>query len=268
MTQEAANLTRALKGDAKVQGDWGEMQLEQILERSGLQKGIHFETQASYKQGDEEGGGQLRPDVVVHLPNQRHLVIDAKVPLRAYERYSSAETAEERKQALAEHLQATRNHIKGLHLKHYEGITGINTLDYVFLFIPIEPAFLLALKEDPDIFKEAYEKNLIPVSPSTLIVNLRTINNLWRIDSQNKNAQIIAEEAGKLHDKFVGFLNSLEEIGKNLDRAQRAYEGAHKQLSSGSGNLVGKAGALKKLGAKTKKSLPESLLELGQEDLS
>lgn len=253
MSQEALNLTRALKGDSKARGNWGEVILERVLEESGLRKGHEYETQTSYT---EQDGRRLQPDVVVHLPDDKDIVIDAKVSLVAYEQYVRAEDESERKAALQAHVRSLKQHIDGLSLKSYEHIEGINTLDFVLIFVPIESAFMAAFDSDPELFRIAYEKNIIVVSPTTLLATLRTVQSIWRHEHQNRNAETIAREAGGLHDQFVLMLNSLEDVGKHLDRSREAYEKTLDRISRGRGNLVRRVEKLEKLGAKVKRSLP------------
>ncbi|WP_372748901.1 DNA recombination protein RmuC [Litorivivens sp.] len=253
MSQEALNLTRALKGDSKARGNWGEVILERVLEESGLRKGHEYETQASFT---EQDGRRLQPDVVVHLPDDKDIVIDAKVSLVAYEQYVRAEEEAEKKAALQTHVRSLKQHIDGLSLKSYEHIEGINTLDFVLIFVPIESAFMAAFDSDPELFRVAYEKNIIVVSPTTLLATLRTVQSIWRHEHQNRNAETIAREAGGLHDQFVLMLSSLEDVGKFLDRSREAYEKTLDRISRGRGNLVRRVEKLEKLGAKVKRSLP------------
>ncbi|MBB3046657.1 DNA recombination protein RmuC [Litorivivens lipolytica] len=255
MSAEAVNLTRALKGDSKVRGNWGEVILERVLEESGLRKGHEYETQTSFTEHD---GRRLQPDVVVRLPDEKDIVIDAKVSLVAYEQYASAEDETERKQALQAHVRSIKQHIDGLSLKSYEHIAGINSLDFVLIFVPIESAFMAAFDADPELFRTAYEKNIIVVSPTTLLATLRTVQSIWRHEHQNRNAEAIASEAGGLHDQFVMMLSSMEDIGKHLDRSREAYEKTLDRISRGRGNLVRRVEKLEKLGAKTKRSLPKN----------
>jgi DNA recombination protein RmuC len=260
VSSDAASLANALKGDNKQQGNWGEFVLEKLLEDSGLSKGREYETQVALK--DEEGK-RRNPDVIIHLPEGRDIIIDAKVSLIDYERYFHAEEAESRNQSLNQHLNSLRTHIKGLSVKNYEKLENVNSLDFVLIFIPVESAFMLALDNDPDIMREAYDKGIILVSPSTLMVTLRTIKNLWRYADQNINAQQIAEKAGALYDLFVLHVEALEDIGKHLDKSKDAYDTAFKRLSTGRGNLVKRSEELKTLGAKTKKALADKLLPPG-----
>lgn len=265
MSEDAVNLTRALKGDKKTQGNWGEVVLERVLEESGLRKGHEYDTQVSAR-SDE---GQLRlPDVVVRLPEEKDIIIDSKVSLVDYERYVSSEDEEERAQALSAHVQAVRRHISSLSLKEYEKLEGLRSLDFVLLFIPIESAFMAAFDSDPDMFRVAYDKHIIVVSPTTLLATLRTVQTIWRYEHQNKNAEKIARQAGSLHDQFALVLESLEDIGKHIDRAQDSWEKTRNRMSSGRGNLVKRVQDLEKLGARTKKKLPSTLVETDVEDNS
>lgn len=261
IANDAAKLADALRGDNKAQGNWGEMVLERLLEDSGLSEGREYSTQASSRDSD----GRLRyPDVVVHLPEGRDVVIDSKVTLTDYERYYHAEDELQRKTYLNQHLQSLRNHVRGLSLKEYQSLPGVNSLDFVLIFVPIEAAFILAIDNDADLIRDAYQRNIIIVSPSTLMVTLRTIKNLWRYADQNSNAVDIATKAGALYDQFVLFVEALEDVGKHLDKSREAYKTAHKRLSSGNGNLVRRVEQVKQLGAKAKKSLPASLVESSQ----
>lgn len=260
VSSDAASLANALKGDNKQQGNWGEFVLEKLLEDSGLSKGREYETQVNLKDDD---GKRRNPDVIIHLPEGRDIIIDAKVSLIDYERYFHADEDESRNQSLNQHLNSLRNHIKGLSVKNYESLENVNSLDFVLIFIPVESAFMLALDNDPDIMREAYDKGIILVSPSTLMVTLRTIKNLWRYADQNINAQQIAEKAGALYDLFVLHVEALEDIGKHLNKGKDAYDTALKRLSTGRGNLVKRSEELKTLGAKTKKALSDKLLPSG-----
>jgi DNA recombination protein RmuC len=257
ISSEAASLANALKGDNKQQGNWGEFVLEKLLEDSGLSKGREYETQVALK--DEEGK-RRNPDVIIRLPEGKDIIIDAKTSLLNYERYFNADNEQQRQEFLKNHLNSLRAHIKGLDIKNYEKLETINSLDFVLIFIPVESAFMLALDNDPDIMREAYDRGIILVSPSTLMVTLRTIKNLWRYADQNINAQQIAEKAGGLYDLFVLHVEALEDIGKHLDKSKDAYETAFKRLSTGRGNLVKRSEELKLLGAKTKKAIADKLL--------
>ena len=257
ISADAVSLANALRGDNKQQGNWGEFVLEKLLEDAGLTNGREYETQVALK---DEQGQRRNPDIIVHLPEGRDIIIDAKVSLSDYERYFHAEDEVTRQHCLTQHLNSLRNHIKGLSIKDYESLEGVNSLDFVLIFVPVESAFMLALDSDPDMMRDAYDKGIILVSPSTLMATLRTIKNLWRYADQNRNAQLIADKAGALYDQFVLHIEALEDIGKHLDRSKEAWDTAHKRLSSGRGNLVRRTEELKQLGAKTKKSLPEQML--------
>jgi DNA recombination protein RmuC len=257
ISADAVNLANALKGDNKQQGNWGEFVLEKLLDDSGLTKGREYETQVALK--DEEGN-RRNPDVIIRLPEGKDIIIDAKASLTDYERYFHAQDEQSQQLCLKQHLNSLRSHIKGLNVKNYEQLENVNSLDFVLIFIPVESAFMLALDNDPDIMREAYDKSIILVSPSTLMVTLRTIKNLWRYADQNINAQQIAEKAGALYDLFVLHVEALEDIGKHLDKSKDAYEIAFKRLSTGRGNLVKRSEELKTLGAKTKKALADKLL--------
>lgn len=257
ISEDAVNLTRALKGESKTQGTWGEVILERVLERSGLKKGSEYEVQASHT---SEEGKRQQPDVVVHLPEGKDVIIDAKVSLTAYEGFSSEEDEDRKVELLKQHLQSIRTHIKTLSAKDYHRLEGIQSLDFVMMFLPVEAAFTLAIQEDNTLFTEAFEKNIVLVGPSTLLATLRTIQNIWRYEHQNRNALEIADRAGRLYDKFVGFTKELEEIGQRIGQSQDAYDRAQKQLSSGRGNLVGQVEKLKTLGARASKQLPDKLL--------
>jgi len=253
ITQDAKNLTNALKGENKTQGNWGEIVLERILEESGLREGMEYQTQGSFK-GEE--GNTLRPDVIIHLPQEKDIVIDSKVSLVAYERFMSADDPSEKEAALKQHLSSINAHIKGLSEKKYEKLEGIHTLDFILLFMPIEGAFLLALEQDGSFFSRAYEQNIMIVSPSTLLVTLRTIEHIWRTERQEQNAQEIARQAEALYDKFVAFVEDLNKIGDQIGKTQESYEKALNKLSTGKGNLLRRVETMKKLGLKPKKSLP------------
>lgn len=255
---EADNLTRALKGENKTQGNWGEVILERVLEKSGLEKGREYEVQVSLK--DDEGG-RNQPDVIVQLPEGKHIIIDSKVSLKDYEAYFSTDDEKLRAQHLRQHILSIRGHIKGLSAKHYQDLKGVRTLDFVLLFLPVEPAFTLAVQHDDSLFTEAFAQNIILVGPSTLLATLRTIQSIWRFEYQNKNALAIAESAGKLYEQFLAFTQELDRIGEHLDKGHLAWENACKRLSHGRGNLVRQVENLKKLGAKTSKALGERWLE-------
>jgi len=262
MSDEARSLTNALKGDSKIQGDWGELVLESILESSGLRKGEEYLVQDSHTQAD---GGRLQPDVIVKLPEGRHLVIDSKVSITAYARHTEAGDDAIAKQELLAHIQSIRQHIQGLSAKNYSGIADLSTVDFVLMFIPIEPAFLSALKAAPNLYQEALAKNIVLVCPSTLMATLRTVAHLWRQDQQNKNAMEIARQCANLYDKFVGFVEDLEQIGKRLDQAQSSYHDAFNKLKSGKGNLIKAAERVKELGVKPNKVIASNLLKHEEE---
>lgn len=256
--EDAVNLAQALKGNTKAQGNWGEVVLERLLEESGLQKGREYDTQVNFTGND---GSRLMPDVIIHLPENKDIVIDAKCSLVDYEKYCSSDDDHERKQYLAAHINSLRSHIKGLSIKNYEKIEGIKALDFVFIFIPIEAAFMLALQHEPALYREAYDRHIVLVSPTTLLATLRTVENIWRYEKQNKNAERIAKEAGALHDQFVLLLDSLDAIGNSINKTQEAYNKARERLHSGRGNLVKRVDDIRRLGAKTKKSIAGHLLE-------
>jgi DNA recombination protein RmuC len=258
MTKEAQNLTKALKGETKTQGNWGEMILESILEKSGLVKDREYTLQMSLT---TEDGKRYQPDVVINLPDSKHIVIDSKVSLNAYERFSSAENDEDRSSAVRDHLLSVRKHIRELGEKNYQSLYQIQSLDFVLLFIPIEPAFALAVQSEAQLFNEAFERNIVIVSPSTTLATLRTIASIWRQENQNRNALEIARQGGALYDKFTGFVDDLISLGNKMKDSQKAYEGAMNKLSQGAGNLVKRTEELKKLGAKATKNLPQSLLD-------
>lgn len=248
---DANNLTKALKGDSKKQGNWGEVILERVLERSGLVKGREYRIQASLSSTE---GARLQPDVIVDLPDEKHLIVDAKISLVAYERMMSAEAEEEKLLNLKQHLLSIKSHIDGLASKNYQNLYQINSPDFVLLFMPIESSFSLTVQADHELFNYAWDRKVVIVSPTTLLATLRTIASIWKVDRQNKNVFEIAEEAGALYDKFVGFLEDMEKIGKHIDLTQKAYDDAFKKLQYGNGNLIGKVEKIKKLGAKTKSS--------------
>ncbi|MEJ2415084.1 MAG: DNA recombination protein RmuC [Sulfurimonas sp.] len=253
LASEAINLTKALKGENKTQGNWGELVLEKILEQSGLRKGVEYELQATFK---NEENKLYRPDVIIHMPGDRDIVIDSKVSLTAYERFMSSEEESEKKQALKEHIVSISTHIKELSDKSYEKLEGVRSLDFVLLFMPIEGAFLLALESDGEFFKRAYDQNILVVSPSTLLVTLRTIEHIWRTQRQEEHAQKIAAEAEAMYDKLVLFLDEMKNIGNQIQKTHDSYEKAMNRLSSGRGNVIKRAQNIVELGIKTKKELP------------
>lgn len=252
MSRDAINLTRALKGENKTQGNWGEFILESVLEKSGLMKDREYFVQVSLT---DEDGNRLQPDVVVKLPEDKSIVIDSKVSLNAYERLSSAETDAEIEAARKEHLLSVRNHLKGLSGKNYQKLHGVKSLDFVLLFIPIEPAFATAVQLDPAIFQEAFDKNIVIVSPTTLLATLRTIASIWRQEHQNRNALEIAKKGGDMYDKFAAFAEDLIKLGTQMDTSKKTYDEAMKKLSTGTGNLVKRAADLKKLGVNSGKNI-------------
>lgn len=252
LSQDATNLTNALKGDNKTQGNWGEIILERILEESGLRKGIEYKTQSTLESDEAK---VYRPDVIIHMPNKRDIVIDSKVSLVAYEKFMSEDDEELKARALKEHLQSIKNHTKELSYKEYNKLQGINTLDYVLLFMPIEGSFLVALTQDADFFQYAYDKNILVVSPSTLMVTLRTIEHIWRTQQQQDNAQKIAAEAEAMYDKLVGFVDEMSNVGSQIQKTQDSYDKAMKRLSSGRGNIIKRAENMKDLGLKPSKQL-------------
>jgi DNA recombination protein RmuC len=257
ISDEANNLTKALKGDVKKQGNWGEMILERILERSGLTEGREFRKQESVL---SENGQRFQPDVVIHLPDQKHIVVDSKVSLVAYERLVNSDGEQQRAAFVKEHLLSVRSHIKILSEKHYQHSQGFNSPDFVLLFIPIESSFSIAVQEDQDLFSYAWDNKVVIVSPSTLLATLRTIASIWQQENQNRNALEIARQSGALYDKFVAFISDMESIGKGLESTRKIYEQASNKLYTGSGNLVKRAETIRKLGAKTTKELPQGLL--------
>lgn len=260
--RDALNLTKALKGQTRTQGVWGEMVLERILTQSGLERGLEYEVQAVTR---NEDGRKCIPDVIVRLPDDRAVIVDSKVSLTAYERSVAAETDGDRTGALRAHVKSVRAHVLGLAAKKYETVVGAHTLDFVLLFIPVEPAYLAAVREDPELFQEAYDRNIILVCPSTLMMSLRTIQNIWRYEHQSRNAREIATRAAGLYDRFVNFTASLEEVGRHLDKARNSYATARKRLVSGRGNLVRTVESFRELGVAPRKTMGQSLRE-GTED--
>ena len=249
---DAVNLTKALKGQNKTQGDWGEMILSSILDQTGLRAGKEYTIQGSFNDVD---GKKLRPDVIVHLPSKKDIIIDSKVSLNSYVNYSKTDDESQKEIASKELVKSITAHIKGLSLKRYEELEGVRTLDFVLLFIPIEGAFILATSTDDSLFKMAFEHNIMLVSPSTLYVTLRTIENIWRNEHQNENAQLISKKAADLYDKFAGFVTDIEDIGINLNRTQKSYDSAMNKLSSGNANLIKRAEEFLDLGVKPKKQI-------------
>ena len=260
---DANNLTKALKGDNKKQGNWGEVILERVLESSGLVKDREYRTQASLNNAE---GARLQPDVVIDLPDNKNLIVDAKISLVAYEKMVSAESEEEKINFLKQHIASVKAHIDGLASKNYQNLYQINSPDFVLLFMPIESTFSITIQADTELFNYAWNKKVVIVSPTTLLATLRTIASIWKVDRQNKNVFEIAEEAGALYDKFVGFLEDMDKIGKHIGMTQKAHEDAFKKLQYGSGNLIGKVEKIKKLGAKTKSNKQIDSKFLGEED--
>ncbi len=254
VSEDANNLTKALKGDVKKQGNWGEVILERVLERSGLTKGQEYEREEVV---DGAESNRLRPDVIIHLPDNKHIIVDSKVSLVAYERYMSAETEEHQLQYMKEHVASLRNHVKLLSEKNYQNAQNLNTPDFVLMFLPIEASFSVAVQADGELFSFAWEKKIVIVSPTTLLATLRTISSIWKQENQTKNAQEIARLSGTLYDKFVGFAEDMEKIKVNIDRTSKSYDDAMKKMKDGTGNIVRTAEKIKELGAKTTKSLPQ-----------
>jgi DNA recombination protein RmuC len=264
ISADAVNLTNALKGESKTQGTWGEVILESILEKSGLVKGREYQTQVSLKADD---GSRAQPDVIVHMPENKHIIIDAKVSLKAYEALCSEDDPLRREELLKQHVQSLRSHVKNLSSKDYQNLMTLNSLDFVLLFMPVEAAFSVAVQQDGELFTSAFEKNIILVGPSTLLATLRTIQNIWRYEHQSQNAIEIANRAGALYDKFVAFVVDLEEIGSRIEATQKSYDKAHNKLISGKGNLVTRIEKLKLLGARaTKKQADQVLLQAGVDE--
>lgn len=259
MSKDAKNLTKALKGESKKQGVWGEMVLESVLENSGLRLGKEYEREVSLEH--ESDGSRYRPDVVVHLPDNRDIIIDAKTSLTAYERYASAESEEQRDLFVIEHLSSMKKHIKELSNKDYTNLKGVKTLDFIFMFIPIESALLMAMEYDGLLFDHAFKRNVILVGPTTLMVSLRAVENSWKYERQQRNAQEIAKRAGLLFDKFAGFIESVEKLGNQITTVQKTYDETFSKLHSGSGSITSQFQKLQKLGAANSKNLPEHMLE-------
>ncbi|MEO8235200.1 MAG: DNA recombination protein RmuC [Flavobacterium sp.] len=257
MSKETLNLTKALKGDSKMQGNWGELVLERVLEKSGLEKGREYEVQQSFTTAE---GNRVFPDVVINLPDGKKMIVDSKVTLTAYERYINEDNEELKAQHLKDHVLAIKRHVEQLGDKNYHDLYQIESPDFVLLFIPMEPAFALALNEDTTLYNKAFEKNIVIVTPSTLLATLRTIDSMWANQKQQENALEIARQAGALYDKFEGFVADLIKIGKKIDESKVEYSGAMNKLVEGKGNLITSVEKLKKMGAKAKKSLPENII--------
>lgn len=262
ITQEAENLTKALKGDSKMQGNWGELVLERVLEKSGLEKDREYSVQQSFVRQD---GSRVMPDVIIHLPDGKKMVVDSKVSLTDYERYTNAEE-EDKPKFLKDHINSLRRHVEQLSAKKYEDLYEMESPDFVLMFVPIEPAFAIAINEDNSLYNKAFEQNIVIVTPSTLLATLRTIDSMWSNEKQQRNAIEIAKQAGALYDKFEGFVSDLTKVGKKMDEAKTEYRGAMNKLVEGRGNIVTTIEKLKKMGAKAKKSLPEPILKRAHED--
>ncbi|CDH06446.1 DNA recombination protein RmuC [Xenorhabdus bovienii str. oregonense] len=258
MAKEAINLTKALKGDNKMQGDWGEMVLARVLESSGLREGYEFHTQVNIK---TENGERFQPDVIVHLPQEKDVIIDAKMSLIAYERYFNSDDDTQQAQALQEHINSIKGHIRGLSRKDYQQLPGLRSLDYVLMFIPIEPAYLVALNQAPELLDEALKHNIMLVSPSTLLVAVRTINNLWRYEYQSQNARLIADKATRMYDKMRLFVDDMQGLGHSLNKAQESYHLAMKKLAEGRGNLISQAEGFRDLGVDVKRPIDSQLID-------
>ncbi len=260
ISEEAHNLTRALKSDTKKQGNWGEMVLERLLERSGLSKGEEYLVQESYR---NDKGELIRPDVIIRLPENKHIIIDSKVSIVAYEAFVNAESEESKAKYIKAHVDSVREHVRLLAEKSYQLTEKLDTPDFVLLFMPLESAFSLAVQQQSDLFTYAWERKIVIVSPTTLLATLMTVGSIWKHEKQTRNAIEIASEGGKLYDKFVAFLEDLENLGKQISRVHKTYDEAHSKLKSGRGNIIGKVEKLKKLGAKTAKDIPLDILEPG-----
>lgn len=258
ITQETSSLTMALRGDSKIQGDWGELVLERILEASGLRKGDEYLTQKSHK---SEEGDRYRPDVIINLPEEKHVVVDSKVSLKSYDLHCSSESNLDRKKLLKEHIKSIDKHIDDLGGKHYSKLKGVNSPEIVFMFVPIEPAYILAMQSDPELLSRAWKKGVAIVTATTLLTSLKTVASIWRLEKQNKNALKIATEGSKLYDKFVGFLDDFEKIGTTFDTGQKQYIAAMGKLKNGSGNVFRKMELLRELGASPNKRIKTELLE-------
>jgi len=252
-----------LKGDVKKQGNWGEVILERVLERSGLTKGVEYEMQYSVKSNE---GDVLRPDVVIRLPENKHIIVDSKVSLVAYEQFVSADLPEEKEKYLKAHVESIRNQIKGLGEKSYQNADGIDSPDFVLLFMPIEPAFSAAVQLDMELFNFAWERKIVLVSPSTLLATLRTVSSVWKHEKQTQNALEIARQGGEMFDKFSAFLRDMESIGEQIDKLEKVFGEAKKKLSDGKGNLINRARKLEQLGAKASKAFPATFLTNDNED--
>ena len=265
MSKEAINLTKALKGDSKTQGNWGELILERVLEKSGLEKDREYVLEKSFNTNDENKI-RLRPDVIINLPDSKKMIVDSKVSLTAYEQYANSDNDDEKAQFLKEHIASLNRHVTQLSEKKYEDIYEIESPDFVLLFVPVEPAFAVAINEDEQLYNKAFEKNIVIVTPATLLATLRTIDSMWQNEKQQRNAIEIARQAGALYDKFEGFVTDLTKVGKKMDEAKTEYKGAMNKLVEGRGNLITSVEKIKKLGAKAKKSLPQNIIERADDD--
>lgn len=258
---DATNLTKALKGDTKMQGNWGEVILDRVLEASGLVEGDSYIKQGKNMNLMDEAGNRFQPDVIVHLPENKHLIIDSKVSLIAYERLVNSISEEDKEHHIRQHILSVKNHITGLSAKSYQNLTGLSSPEFVLLFVPIESSFAIAIQHDLELFDFAWKKRVVLVTPSTLLATLKTIASVWKQEQQTRNALDIATKAGLLYDKFVGFTEDMKKIGQHIDRSKEVYNEAYSKLTSGSGNLTGRAETLRKLGAKNSKQLDQKLLE-------
>jgi len=260
LSEEANNLTRALRSDTKKQGNWGELVLERLLERSGLIRGVEYIIQETFR---NEKGEMIRPDVTIRLPENKHIIIDSKVSLIAYEAFINSETDQQKEKFLKAHVESVKEHVKSLAEKNYQMAEKLDSPDFVLLFMPLESAFSLAIQQQPDLFSFAWEKKIVIVSPTTLLATLMTVGSIWKHEKQTRNALEIARQGGRLYDKFVSFLADLENLGRQIEKSRQTYLEAHKKLSSGSGNIIGKVRILQDLGAKTSKELPPALSDEG-----
>lgn len=263
INKEAVNLTRALRGDKKKQGNWGELVLERVLAKSGLRSGYEYTVQKGYRNRDNR---LLKPDVIIHLPERKDIIIDSKVPLSAWERYISTEQDEEKEALLKDHIKNIRNHVSDLSRKNYADLEGVRSLDFVLLFIPIDSSFTVATETDDKLYEDAYEQQIIIVTPTTLLATLKTIESLWRYEHQNRNAKEIADRAGAIYDKLRGFLEDMEKVGKQLATCSSTYDTAMNKLSRGRGNIISQAGKLTELGVKARKKIPNTISSLTESD--
>jgi DNA recombination protein RmuC len=258
MSEDASNLTKALRGDSKIQGDWGELRLELILEKAGLNKGVHYTTQDTFR---DEDGNLKKPDCIIHLPNDKHIIIDSKVSLTAYDAYFNSDSEEDRQKHLKNHILSINEHIRELGNRNYQNLYEINTPDYVLMYIPIEPAFSLALQTDQDIYLNALGRNIVLVTTSTLLATMSTVASIWQQEEQKKNVLEIARQGGALYDKFVNFVDDLVDVGTRMNSAKKAYDLAMNKLTDGKGNLIKRAEDIRKLGAKTSKQMSKPLID-------